>query len=107
MERQLVQPKKPYQLDTLKPIILGGTGAADATTAAANLDGISKDVVGQSNGIAPLDQDNKIPAAFFPVISGVNTPALVGPTQLYTNQSYDFVINNYDILQTYNVFVDH
>jgi hypothetical protein len=107
MDRQLVQPRKPYQPDTIKPVQLGGTGAVTIEDAVINLGGISKNILAQANGIAPLDRNNKIPSIHFPPIFTATTPSLVGPTQLYTNHSYDFLINNYDILETYTLFVDH
>lgn len=107
MERQLVHPKKPYQPDVVRPVVLGGTNAVTALDAVINLGGISETQVGQALGIAPLDVDNKIPIQFFPNLTGNTQPALLGPTQLFTNHTYDFEINNFDLLETYVISVDH
>lgn len=52
MERQLVHPKKPYQPDVVRPVVLGGTNAVTALDAVINLGGISETQVGQALGIA-------------------------------------------------------
>lgn len=89
-------------LSIVAPIVKGGTGADNSTEAVQNLGGLNAASLGQANGIAKLNAQGKLDLTVFPNMVMVG-PTLNGPTVVYTGQTVDYTITNYDINTAYEV----
>lgn len=89
-------------LSIVAPIVKGGTGADNSTEAVQNLGGLNAASLGQANGVAKLNAQGKLDLTVFPNMVMVG-PTLNGPTVVYTGQTVDYIITNYDIKTTYEV----
>lgn len=89
-------------LSIVAPIDKGGTGADNSTEAVQNLGGLNAISLGQANGIAKLNNQGKLDLDVFPTMVTVG-PTLNGPTVIYTGQTVQYTITNYDINTTYSI----
>lgn len=89
-------------LSIIAPIIKGGTGADNSTEAVQNLGGLNAAFLGQPNGVAKLNAQGKLDLTAFPDMVTVG-PTLSGPTTVYTGQTVQYTITNYDINTAYTV----
>jgi len=111
-------------LTGILPMILGGTGATTAATAAASMGWIPRSMLGVANGVVKLDAGVKIPLANLP--GGANALALLdgtakvpvsalpteiteggvtlaGPIATYLNEPTVYVLTGYNVFDTYAV----
>jgi hypothetical protein len=91
-------------LSIVAPIVKGGTGADNSTEAVENLGGLNAAFLGQPNGVAKLNAQGKLDLTAFPNMVTVG-PTLNGPATIFTGQTVQYTITNYDINTTYNVSV--
>ena len=89
-------------LTIVAPILKGGTGADNSTEAVQNLGGINAAFLGQANGVAQLNALGKLDLESFPAMVMVG-PTLNGPTTIYTGQTVNYTITNYDINTVYDI----
>lgn len=107
MDRQVIPATKRPKKATVRPLTLGGTGAITAEAALTVLGGIPQSLVGQHNGIAPLDANSKIPIQFIPAITVSTEPMLKGPRAVATVGPFAlYEITNYDSELPYTVSVN-
>lgn len=103
-----ISNKRQQPAPLVRSVMLGGTGAVTPQTAIENLGGIHESKIGHASGVAPLDNNSKIPSEFFPPLPPIDEPTLKGATEIYradalNELTFDYVITNYDTTITYNV----
>jgi hypothetical protein len=95
MTRTTYQRHEELITDPL-PIALGGTAAKTATEALDNLQLVNRNLIGQPNGVTPLDAEVKIPIQFLPPadVYGISVNGALtgfgGVTQTFKITDFDF-----------------
>lgn len=90
----------------VRPVVLGGTGATTPPGAEIELSGVSRAKLGEFNGVASLDSNNKVPLEQLPIVPGTEEPNLDGPDIVYIHQTAQYEITNFDCLTNYVVSVN-
>lgn len=101
MSRELYQRHEELVTEPL-PIADGGTNANTPPSALVSLGAVSAALVGQPNGITPLDGNGQIPIQFLPP-ADVNSVSVSGPKQLNVSGVGEYQITDFDFYQLYTL----
>lgn len=94
--RRLYYPKGSENNVAL-PIENGGSGATTIPEATENLGPVTNSMMNRANGVAMLDESGNISFSNLPEsVAMLALPSILGPLQVYTNQTVVFTITNYD-----------
>ena len=104
MPRKFYDPNPAYlnQIETIVPVLLGGTGASTITQAAANLNAFRHAQINQPSGPIGLNSQSKIDNQFVTStnLSGTN---ITGPNTLYSFEKGTYTLTDFSDFITYEL----
>lgn len=83
----------------------GGTNASNIPDAVTNLGAVPRSMIGQPNGLVPIDSNGKIPLSYFSenIVLGATVSTVDGPVAVSKSSVSDYTITNFDSFTAYNI----